>query len=636
MQEEFEISDIDREEADYVIELIKKISKQEESAILCTSDSSNPNCFSITYANKAFLNLFNVEHFLVVGKDFDFLFKDIDLNYESLQYHEYAKLIKAVKNFKFCSAIIDIKGLLPRNFDYQESFNINFNPGKIISDKKFATIIFQKVAKEQNDYYASQIENSGFVSNLERMLRNERLLRSISYLVVSDIEIEEIAQKIAKILCEHFKVDRCLIHDLEDDSSTNFVVENCSKSMKPIISQSIKKNHQKDVVSQEYQDLIKYLHFQNELYKKLWLRNNEYGEKKQNISIFVEDVIFDHNFAPIQDICQKFGIVSQISVISKINNQVNNGIYIHQNERRKWLVDEIEMIEMIADQFAIAVDRSRSIDKIMITNHQLTEKTHQLKDALRKEKELRKTQNEFVATVSHEFKTPLQIIDSTRELLMRKLKNTAIFDENIEKDFEKIKNGVSRMTGLIDSTINLAKLDSDPNQIQPNKKYFDIRSLIIDIVDRSGNIANNRNLRVNIDINDLPNSFFADQGLLDHVFTNIISNAMKYSNENSEISIIGKSNQAEILITIIDSGIGIPSSDLEDVGKKFFRAGNSLGVSGTGIGLYLSRNFVNLHNGSIKITSKEGVGTTAIITLPVDKTISPKNFKNLLNLSNIN
>ena len=109
MQEEFEISDIDREEADYVIELIKKISKQEESAMLCTSDSSNPNCFSITYANKAFLNLFNVEHFLVVGKDFDFLFKDIDLNCESLQYHEYAKLIKAVKNFKFCSAIIDIK-----------------------------------------------------------------------------------------------------------------------------------------------------------------------------------------------------------------------------------------------------------------------------------------------------------------------------------------------------------------------------------------------------------------------------------------------------------------------------------------------------------------------------------------------
>ena len=77
---------------------------------------------------------------------------------------------------------------------------------------------------------------------------------------------------------------------MKNDSSTNFVVENCSKSMKPIISQSIKKNHQKDAVSQEYQDLIKYLHFQNELYKKLWLRNNEYGEKKQNISIFVEDV----------------------------------------------------------------------------------------------------------------------------------------------------------------------------------------------------------------------------------------------------------------------------------------------------------------------------------------------------------
>ncbi len=200
MQEEFEISDIDRAEADYVIELIKKISKQEEPAILCTSDSSNPNCFSITYANKTFLNLFNVEHFLVVGKDFDFLFKDIDLNCESLQYHEYAKLIKAVKNFKFCSVIIDIKGLLPRNFDYQESFNINFNPGKIISGKKFATIVFQKVAKERSKDYVSQIENSGFVSNLERMLRNERLLRSISYLVVSDIEIEEIAQKIAKIL----------------------------------------------------------------------------------------------------------------------------------------------------------------------------------------------------------------------------------------------------------------------------------------------------------------------------------------------------------------------------------------------------------------------------------------------------
>ena len=111
-----------------------------------------------------------------------------------------------------------------------------------------------------------------------------------------------------------------------------------------------------------------------------------------------------------------------------------------------------------------------------------------------------------------------------------------------------------------------------------------------------------------------------DPKLLDHAISNIISNAIKYSRNNSHVKIIGKIFDDCIAIRVIDTGIGIPSKDLESVGKKFFRAGNSISVAGTGIGIYLTKHFIDLLAGKIIIESKENFGTVVTVILQKNQT----------------
>jgi signal transduction histidine kinase len=271
---------------------------------------------------------------------------------------------------------------------------------------------------------------------------------------------------------------------------------------------------------------------------------------------------------------------------------------------------------MVADQFSIAIDRSDSVSRAMIANHTLMEKASQLKEALRKEQEMRKMQNEFVALVSHEFKTPLQIIDSTRELLGRKLKSYNLADESIDKALERIKSGIQRMNGLIHSTLNLARMENAEGKITLQPEIFDLRKFISDIIEKNSNLALNKNIEVVVRIDELPTQFNGDPKLLDHSIVNIISNAIKYSRANSLVKIFAKANDKKVALRVIDQGIGIPKEDLQSVGQKFFRAKNTLSVAGTGIGLYLTKHFIELHGGEVLIESEIDVGTSVTVILP--------------------
>jgi signal transduction histidine kinase len=588
--------------------LIKIIAKNDEPSILCSADSRNPNYYSIIYANQKFMQTFNIDENFILGKDYDFLFKNINIDDDSEDQMAYVGIIKSVKDFKACEAIIDIPDI-KKSF-IKSRFKINFIPSEIIDDQKFGIFIFEKFKNNSDDGKKSNYSNSGTLRNLERMLRNERLLRDVANMVVSDIGISDVARKISKILCEHLKVDRCMLHDY-NNGEASFIIEHCSNYVKPIfedVSDVVKFNQSKN-----YEDLVKYLDFQYQLCEKIGRKDNK------STTIVVEDAIADKSFFAIEDICRKFSIRSQVVVSTAIDGNVNGALYIHQNERRGWLIDEIDLIEMIAEQFSIAIDRSRSIEKIMIANHRLLDKTQQLKEALKEEKNLRRMQNEFVTLISHEFKTPLQIIDSTRELLIRKIRTIKINDESIDKCFDKIKSGVTRMSSLIDSTMNLAKIENNKYS-KAEKSNFNFRNFIVEIVEKNSNLLANKNVSTKLDIEQLPVEFLGDSKILDHVFTNVISNAIKYSKDNTEVKISGliSDDGKNAIVKVVDNGIGIPKEDIQNIGSKFFRASNTLAVSGTGIGLYLTKHFIEMHNGDIKIESELNVGTTITISLPIN------------------
>lgn len=230
---------------------------------------------------------------------------------------------------------------------------------------------------------------------------------------------------------------------------------------------------------------------------------------------------------------------------------------------------------------------------------------------------MRKMQSEFVAMVSHEFKTPLQIIDGTREVLMRKLKNLLPDDESIIGFLNKIKNGVSRLNGLIQSNLNLSKIEMDKDKIKIDKSDFSLAELIADILDKNSNLIVEKNIEIISDLDQLPELYNGDCKLLDHSLSNVITNAIKYSNKDGIVNISAIKDDKNITIKVKDDGIGIPQEDLKNIGKKFFRAKNTLAIAGTGIGLYLTKYFVELHNGSVLIESQVNKGTTMSVILPI-------------------
>ncbi len=585
-------------------DLKKIIDENKNPSFLCTTlKSDNPNYLAIMHANSAFCTVFESDAEDLIGRSYDFLFDNIDVNYSSEDQLEYIRLVKSIKDLHECSIVTKLTHRHEGELQ-NARFKINFTPfldkeNRTANKKYYAIFTFEKLNNDIVEDTIIKTQNQQLVKNLERALHSEKLLREISYLIISDQPVKDIAQAISKSLVQHLKVDRCVIHDYKNNQSS-FIVEHCNPKAKPIIDGS----------KEALQEVNNYINFQNNFYKKL-------QNSQKNSDLFIaDDIHLDHSFEPIHAFCNKFSITSQIAAITSFDDQINGGIYIHQSEKRTWTIDEIELIEMITDQLAIAIDRSNSIEKVMIANHNLLEKTLELKEAVKKEKALRKIQSEFVALVSHEFKTPLQIIDSTRELILRKLKSVQLPDDSFEKYLERIKSGIQRMNGLITSTLNLAKIEAGNTDIKVEKQNFDLHHLILDIIDKNSNLAANKGIKIVTKFCEANSQINGDQKLLDHCFTNIVSNAIKYSRDNTTVNIVTKCIPDKIAVRIIDHGIGIPADDLQNIGNKFFRAKNTLAVSGTGIGIYLTKYFIDLHKGNVFIKSKIDVGTSVTVVLP--------------------
>ena len=571
-----------------------------DPAFLCQINPENPHFLEIIECNKVFLDLFDLTRIEVIGNNYDFLLQNEGADHEMYNYFEYSNLIKAVKSLQVADIKISIP--YPKNKNKIDKFQVSFVPSRYNTANIYCIFTFKKLDPLSYDNKNDIPDSAALVQNLERVVRNERLLRGISDFIASDSDLKKVAEGVAQTICEHLKVDRCILYDCEDDNS-GFLVEYCTDGVKKISD------------SGDFFDpnspTAKYLNFQNKLFLEI-------NHLKQTTTMMIfEDIVNDDGFEPIRDVCHDFGIGSQIVVMMASNGLISGGFYIQQSSRRNWLLEEGELISIVASQFSMAIERENFTHRLVISNQSLVEKSEQLEKSLTQEKKMRELQSEFVALVSHEFKTPLQIIDGARELVSRKIKSNNVADEDIDRSLNRIKNAIVRMNNLIQSNLNLSKIEIGEEGIKINKQDFDIKDLINDIVEKNFNLALEKNIKIEIDIDKLPPSYDGDHKLLNHSFSNIITNAIKYSKKDSVVKIFGDVVENKLSLKVIDTGIGIPKEDLERIGTKFFRAQNTLSVAGTGIGLYLTKHFIELHSGSVAIESELNVGSTITAFLPI-------------------
>ena len=234
-----------------------------------------------------------------------------------------------------------------------------------------------------------------------------------------------------------------------------------------------------------------------------------------------------------------------------------------------------------------------------------------LRRSLDKERELSGLQRQFVAMVSHEFRTPLAIIDGNAQRLLRGQDKLSV--ERVSKVARSIRTSVLRLTDLMESVLSAARMEEGRIKFEPEP--FEIRDVITEICSNYGDMYGSH--FIHTDLSDLPATYRGDAKLLWQVFSNLVSNAVKYSPEGTAVHVQGKeARDGALLISIEDEGIGIPEDEVEMLFERFFRASTSTGISGSGIGLHLVKCFVEMHGGGMDVKSTVGKGTVFQVRLP--------------------
>ncbi len=265
----------------------------------------------------------------------------------------------------------------------------------------------------------------------------------------------------------------------------------------------------------------------------------------------------------------------------------------------------------------IIYDQIANKEQIIVVSRNIEDRKkaeQHIEIALEKEQELNKLRSDFISTTTHEFKTPLVVIKSSIENLLRSnaIKKGNVIHPEIHKHLTSIDAEADRLVHLITDTLLLESAQN--NLLNPVFEFTDIVYLIINTAERHNNYNPNKKLRVNASI--MPPNIAVDPKLMGYVFDNLITNALKYSADKPVPEITISHNDQYITVIVKDHGIGIPIDDFSKLFTPFFRASNTRGISGTGMGLCIVKKILDVHDGNINISSKLHIGTTVKVEIP--------------------
>jgi PAS domain S-box-containing protein len=247
---------------------------------------------------------------------------------------------------------------------------------------------------------------------------------------------------------------------------------------------------------------------------------------------------------------------------------------------------------------------------IDITQQKVAEET--LRRALEKEKELGELKSRFVSMASHQFRTPLAAILANTETLS--IYRDRMDSTQIDTRLDRIRKQVNYMKAIMEDVLELARIQANQVQYQPIQGNLDmVCKEIIEDFEHQEDYAG----RIIYDGPDAPLDTEFDPHLMHHLVSNLIHNALKYSEDEQTVYVTLSRTAHEITLRVKDQGIGIPPEDLQHIFTPFFRAGNVEAIAGTGLGLSIVKQAVSAHAGTITIESTPKVGSTFVVTLPI-------------------
>ncbi|MBP3943356.1 PAS domain-containing sensor histidine kinase [Sphingobacteriaceae bacterium WQ 2009] len=278
--------------------------------------------------------------------------------------------------------------------------------------------------------------------------------------------------------------------------------------------------------------------------------------------------------------------------------------FIHDLTKEKLAEDKLRQHALELEN--IVSERTRDLIKLV---SELEKAKSDVSLSLEKEIQLNQMKSKFVSMASHEFRTPLSSVQLSASLIDKYLEKPDF--ASVTKHTQKIKNSVQSLTSILNDFLSLEKLEA--GYVVVNKSDINLVELAEEITEEMQMICKKNQHIVYQHTGDV-GKFFLDSHLLKSTIINLISNAIKYSGEDTFIEFSTEISDNICTIMVSDNGIGIPEEEQINLFEPFFRANNTGNIPGTGLGLNIVMRYVNLMDGKLAYVSKVNSGTSFQLT----------------------
>lgn len=447
--------------------------------------------------------------------------------------------------------------------------------------------------------YYDITERKKVETQLRYQSERERLLNAILLKIQCELNLDQILTITVKEAQELLRIDRVVIYQFQQDWSGTFVVEAINNPLLSILGKTIDDT----------------------------CFNQDYAQKYQNRAISSINDVELADLSPChKDLLQCFQVKANIVVAISFGDTLWGLLIAHQCfAPRQWEEFEIDLLRQLANHVAIAIQQVKLFERVQDLNknlecqvadrtQQLEQSLSQLQRALLREKELNELKSQFISRASHEFRTPLATIQTASDLLRNY--GHKMSDEKKLERIDKIQREVKGMTNLLEEVLIIGKTESGRFDLQSER--INLEDFCLEIIEQTKLIGNGKHQVIFKNIN-APAKISIDTKFFRQIVSNLLSNAIKYSPNTSEVNFtisLTSDRIPQLLLEFKDQGIGIPLIDQEKIFDHFYRAQNVGMIVGTGLGMAIIKNSVDILGGTIQLTSVENKGTTVKVKLP--------------------
>lgn len=436
--------------------------------------------------------------------------------------------------------------------------------GEVTWDNKGKKMLFQGTTQDITDISLAQ-------EDLQRKNRNLLILQSTAMIAASSLELRDFLEDILKEIISYVGCDHGLIYQFNSpDQSFRLCSSNGFKD---------------DALKDEVQCILP----DDPLFRIVpHTKHTWVAEKVNDISGSLKKLILKENverfvFVPV---------ISREDLVGIILLFPEPGAIISDND--------LEILGNVGHQVGITVENIRLLDETRKAYEEL--------------KSLDRMKDEFVANITHELKTPLISIKGYSEVIYEGLLGE--LNEKQKQCMKVVVSNSERLERLIESLLNMNSLYFEKYHVF---SPIHLKDVLDNAITSLSMRIEEKDIHVNEEYTFDMNLVYGNCEFLKYLFVYILDNAIKFSPRGSEVSVSAQEDDENIHITVIDKGIGIPQNCMDRIFDRFYQVDGSATriYGGNGLGLYLSKNIVELHSGTIKIESEEGAGTVVHVSIPL-------------------